>query len=78
MRAACPLCKPCSLAFLWAPAPSLASASLSALLQSLLVPEPQIESKTVHKRELLAADEERRLQALESKLTCGAPCSSVD
>ena len=32
----------------------------------------QIESKTVHKRELLAADEERRLQQLESKLT-GAP-----
>lgn len=32
----------------------------------------QIESKTVHKRELLAADEERRLQALESKLTGGA------
>ena len=30
---------------------------------------PQIESKTVHKRELLAADEERRLQHLESKVT---------
>ena len=31
----------------------------------------QIESKTVHKRELLASDEERRLQQLESKLTGG-------
>lgn len=34
-------------------------------------PAAQIESKTVHKRELLAADEERRLQSMEARVTGG-------